>query len=397
MSTAVFFTIPAHGHINPNLPLITELVAQGETVICYSTSEFQNKIERTGAVYRPYPHLPSTALLGSNPMRTLARLMEASECVTPYLLDELKADAIDCILYDSIASWGKYVATVMKLPLISVTSTFVLNQITARELGSPLEFVKMLSSGGLSTSHELVQRTRHLNQLYNGGEGAMTDIFVNKGDLNIVYTSDLFQPCSEKFNNSYHFVGPSLPASSPASDFPMEQLDERLKNGRFLIYIALGTLFSDQIDFYRTCIEAFQDTDYQIVMSVGKKIDAAALNAPENFILTNYAPQIDILKRADLFITHGGMNSVSEGLFYEVPLLVYPQMIEQGFVAKRVTDVGAGRRLKDNELDAPTIRSHAEEILRNSNYQQAVKRIGTSLRQAGGYKRAAAEIMALRM
>ncbi len=392
MSTIVFFTIPAHGHINPNLPLIAELVTQGKRVICYATAEFQSKIERAGALYRPYPRMKYDVLLDGNPIHTLARLLETGEHLIPPLLAELKADSVDYVMYDAIANWGKYVVTAMQAPAISCTVTFVLNQVTARELGSPLAFVKMFSSGGIAASHELIQRVNRLNQRYNGGNGQLSDAFVNRGDLNIVYTSQLFQPHSEQFDDSYCFVGPSLPASSPPSDFPME----RLQNGRSLLYISLGTLFNDHIGFYRACIEAFGGRDYQVVMSIGKKIDTAVLDAPDNFIIVNYAPQIDILKRADLFITHGGMNSVSEGLFFNVPLLVYPQMIEQGFVAKRVTDVGAGRRLKENELDAVSLRKHAAVLLTDGRYRQAAKTIGESLRGAGGYKRAAAEILRLR-
>lgn len=389
MSTAVFFSVPAHGHINPTLPLVAELVAQGETIIYYALDEFQAKIERTGAVYRAYSGMDSGELLGGHPIRTLVKLMKTSEQVIPHLLDELKNDSVDYILYDSVASWGWYVAKMMQLPTVCSTSTFVLNLTTMRELGSPPEMLKLLFSSPISASNELMQRMRRLNQQYNGNNRSPNDVFINQGDLNIVYTSRLFHPASERFDDSYCFVGPSLPTSSPLSDFPMERLD----NGRSLIYISLGTLFNERIGFYRNCIDAFRDSPYQVVMSIGNKIDTAVLPAPDNFIITNYAPQIDLLKRASLFITHGGMNSISEGFYFNVPMLVYPQMIEQGFVAERVTAVGAGHRLTENEVNPTAIRNHALKILTANHYQQAAETIGASLREAGGYKRAAAEIM----
>jgi UDP:flavonoid glycosyltransferase YjiC (YdhE family) len=53
-----------------------------------------------------------------------------------------------------------------------------------------------------------------------------------------------------------------------------------------------------------------------------------------------------VLRRADLFITHGGFNSVQEGLVAGVPLLLFPQMQEQVFNAERVSELGAGLRLR---------------------------------------------------
>ncbi len=396
MSTAVFFTVPAHGHINPTLPLVAELVAQGERIIYYATDEFQAKIERTGAVYRPYVGLDNGELLDGNIINTLTRLIKASEQLIPSLLTELKDDSIAYVVYDSVASWGWYVANMLQVATVCSTPTFILNQKTMRELGSPPEMLKVLFNSNLVTSHALIQRIRRLNQQYNGGNRSLADTFVNQGDLNLVYTSKFFQPYGETYDDSYSFVGPSLPASSPPSEFPIAQLDARLTDGRSLIYIALGTLFNDQLAFYQACIAAFSDTDYQVVMSIGKKIDIGAVDAPDNFIICNYAPQIDLLKRASLFITHGGMNSVSEGLYFNVPLLVYPQMIEQGFVAKRVTAVGAGQRLKNNGVSSKGIRKQAIEILTDAQYQQAAQTVGESLRQAGGYKQAVAEIMAFK-
>ncbi len=396
MSTAIFFSVPAHGHINPTLPLIAELVTQGETIIYYATAEFQAKIEQTGAIYRAYSGMDEGELLGGKVIEALERLMKTSEQVIPHLLWELESDSVDYVMYDSVASWGWYVANMLDLPTICSTSTFVLNKRSMLELGSPPELLKVLFDSSLATTHKLIRRMRRLNQQYKGKQRSPADIFVNQGDLNIVYTSELFQPHSNQFDDSYRFVGPSLPLSSPPSDFPMDKVDEESANGRFLIYISLGTLFNDRIDFYQACIDALRDTPYHIVMSVGKQLDTAALNAPKNFMITNYAPQIDLLKRASLFITHGGMNSVSEGLYFHVPLLVYPQMIEQGFVAERVTAVGAGHRLKENEVNADAIRKHALEILTDNRYRQAAEIIGDSLREAGGYKQSVADIMAFK-
>lgn len=66
MATAVFWGIPAHGHINPTVPLVTELVRQGERVYYYAVEAFRPAIERTGARTNPLMP-PHTAILPAYP------------------------------------------------------------------------------------------------------------------------------------------------------------------------------------------------------------------------------------------------------------------------------------------------------------------------------------------
>ena len=113
-----------------------------------------------------------------------------------------------------------------------------------------------------------------------------------------------------------------------------------------LYYISLGTLFNEHPEFYRHCFAAFANSMYQVVLSVGHKTPLSSLgDIPPKFIVQNYVPQLEILQRANVFISHGGMNSVSEALYYGVPLLVIPQSADQPWVAKRVAQLGAGKLL----------------------------------------------------
>jgi UDP:flavonoid glycosyltransferase YjiC (YdhE family) len=69
------------------------------------------------------------------------------------------------------------------------------------------------------------------------------------------------------------------------------------------------------VDFYQMCFDAFAQTEWQVVLSFGTRIDPAALKEPPaNFLIAPHVPQLEVLSRADLFISHGGMNSTMESL-----------------------------------------------------------------------------------
>jgi MGT family glycosyltransferase len=107
----------------------------------------------------------------------------------------------------------------------------------------------------------------------------------------------------------------------------------------------------------------------------------------------NYVPQLEILQQADIFITHGGMNSSSEGLYFGVPLLVIPVMGDQPIVAKRIEELGAGLQLNRHELDAVALKSATEQILSNPAFKKKSLEVGKSLKEAGGYKKAVDAIL----
>ena len=131
--------------------------------------------------------------------------------------------------------------------------------------------------------------------------------------------------------------------------------------------------------------------DLTVIMSIGNKTDIKDLEKiPENFKVYNYVPQLEVLKKVDLFITHGGMNSSSEGLYNDVPLIVVPQFGDQAIVANRVADLKAGLALiGDENLTPSTISKAVDKVLSCNLYKENAQKIGKSLRELNGYKEAA--------
>lgn len=221
---------------------------------------------------------------------------------------------------------------------------------------------------------------------------SFADFLNSTGTITINYTSSVFQPSIETFSKTIKFVGPSIAPRVDTSGFPFDQLGTQP-----LIYISLGTVINQNQDFYRQSIQAFRDSDYQVVMSIGQNTSVAELgDIPANFIVRNFVPQLDILQRAALFITHAGLNSVHEGLYYNLPLVLVPQQVEQNYVAGRVEQLGAGVKLPNNQVTAQRLRELAVRVLSDPTYQQNAIKLGQSLRSAGGYKRAVSEIFAMK-
>ena len=392
MARFIFFSVPAHGHINPTIPLVTELVQRGNEVIYYAMPEFKDKIEKTGARFRAYDfHRYEQFHPSDNSLRLAETLLEASSHLLPQLIQSVRDEKVDCIIHDSLCLWGWMVAKALDLPAVCSTTTFamnraVINSMFNNSMGALHRFARMLTNSGASL-FTISRKIRRLSKDY-GVRVSIFSIFSNPSDLNIVYTTRELQPLVESFDERYSFVGPSISIPQDEDTFPWQKLD-----GRSVIYISLGTLRNKRTDFYRACIAALKESEYLVVMSVGKNIDISELGeAPENILVFDYVPQLKVLQNTRLFISHAGMNSVHESLYFGVPLLLLPQTEEQEFVARQVEAFGAGKVLRENDLEPEKLRGLVHTLLDDQKISQSAITMQKSLHATGGYKFAADKI-----
>ena len=119
---------------------------------------------------------------------------------------------------------------------------------------------------------------------------------------------------------------------------------------------------------------------------------------PDNFTVRPTVPQLQVLEQADVFITHAGINSVHEGLYFGVPLILIPQQAEQLINAVVVEKQGAGivlrQRMAERGVTAADLQTALQTIRAQSSYREAAARIQKSLRATGGYTYAADEVQA---
>lgn len=396
MSKIIFLNIPAYGHVNPTLPVVQELVRRGEQVIYYNTDEFRALTEQTGAEFHPYPAgalssaAIAAALQGGNIANASALLLRTAEKLVPFLIGELRREAPDLVVYDANAIWGRIVAQTLKLPSAASITTFVLDLQAAGLSGG--EIVRMLWRTLPQIPAIFAPRIR-LTRRYGSVLSTNGSLFPVLGGLNVVFTSRQLQPETPAINGSFRFVGPSINPQTRRESFPFEQLTHERT-----VYISLGTIHHSSA-FYRQCFEAFGNFPAQFILSVGKNTDMAALGAvPANFIVRPTVPQLEVLEQVNAFITHGGINSVQEGLYNGVPLVIVPQQHEQLMNARVAVKRGAGLELDGDVLgggvQTEALRQALEKILNDPGYRTAAEALGKTLRDAGGYTKAADELQA---
>jgi MGT family glycosyltransferase len=391
MARAVVLAYPTHGHLAPILPVAGELARRGEDVVFYGTGRSRRKVEGTGARFLSYarghdefnPTPPTSGLFSD-----MARLAALTADMLPRLLDEVRALAPAVLLIDTKSLWGRLVGQILGIPAVTLSVVFAIRDgvIGAPELtgflysGAPSE--KLL--GGLLGLGEYFETARRLGRRYGTEAPGIVAYLGNPQPLNIVFTSREFQPGSQAFGDEFVFVGPSIPAERDATgEFPLDGL-----NGRPLVYVSLGTTFHNVPAFYRACFEALGGGPWQVVLSTGgADLDLGA--APENFLVRQFVPQLALLERAAVFVTHGGMNSANEALYFGVPLVVVPQRGDQHMVGARVAELGAGVAISPREVDAARLRGAVEAVLSNPAFRERAQALGASLRASGGYRRAA--------
>ena len=385
MARIVFFCIPAHGHTNPTLGVVRELTSRGHEVLYYSYAPFREKIEAAGARFVPCDDFDAelrltaeeATRLGSDLALSTRVLVDTTLSLDDMVCAEMQRLKPDCIVADSMAVWGKAVAQKLGIPFVSSTTTFAFNRHSARIMKQ--SFRELLAM--LIAMPKIRKDIRRL-QAKGYPVKSVLDLIQNDDMTDtIVYTSPQFQPCAETFSDKYVFVGPSI---RPAVE-KVEKTREKL------VYISMGTVNNAMLSLYRSCINALEDSPYQVILSVGHQVDLEAFGPlPEHIAIYPTVDQIAVLEQADGFLTHCGMNSVSEALWHSVPLVMLPKTKEQEGVAARVAQMGAGMHLEATTPAA--IRAAIDTVLTVPGYRENAAAVAAGFRACSGVKGAADKI-----
>jgi MGT family glycosyltransferase len=193
----------------------------------------------------------------------------------------------------------------------------------------------------------------------------------------LVFIPREFQMSGETFDERFHFIGPSLSSRQTAEEWsPRSQAP--------VLLISLGTVFNDRPEFYRTCIEAFGDSDWQVVMAVGALDQESLGPIPANVEVHAHVPQVAVLRHTEVFLSHAGMNSTMESLHHGVPFVAVPQIPEQRAIARRAEELQVGRTLTE-----PTVQALRDAVQDVRSYRPRAAALSEIVRGAGGASKGA--------
>jgi MGT family glycosyltransferase len=401
MTRIVMTGMPAAGHVNPSLPLVRELVGQDVRVTYYATEQFRDVIERTGAEFRPYPAGTITAddiaeatRTGSS-VRVVVRALSATELLVPFLQHELRADPPDAVAHDSNAIWGHMVARSLGLPTVSFMTTMLVGpdafrSQTAREWLQFLRATVRDMPAAVSARQRLVRR-------FGKDLFPPRPAFPARGDVTLFPIPRWLQAPDPRIDDRCHYIGATIDPQTRASDLDTE-LAAHVDGPEPLVLVSLGTLHSGTDAFFRSCFDVLADLPARVLIAVGSHTDPARLGPPPaNTLVRGSVPQLEVLRRSAVFVTHGGMNSALEGLANGVPLVVIPQQFEQLLIGRSVAERGAAVVLRQNLSHRPVppgeLREAVERTLADPSRRAAAKALADTVGEGGG---AAAGVRAIK-
>lgn len=372
--------VPFSGHVNPTLIPAQKLVERGHRVSYILTNRWKDRIEEAGATFIPYRNAADYEIVFKNGKpRNFLHALKAWKYVYNTILEV--GDKYDLLIYEFFSFTAFSAAQKRNLKTVRLFSTFAVSR---ENIGSIL--VSKNKEINLLKNQFLLKAVTGLicGKIPLVTSNILTEITDVAPDLNLVFTIKEFQEDSPSFSDKFHFVGPLIGKRSNGLVIPFQEMEKSI------IYVSLGTLQNQNIGFYKNCMEAFgEKSGVSVIMSVGTNTDIAKLGTiPANFYVYPFVPQLEVLKHSALFITHGGMNSVNEGLFYGNALMVIPLDLDQFAVADRVAKMGLGVMLEMDKVTPELLRTQADCIWADAEITENVSTMRELLQFSDGANKA---------
>ncbi len=402
------FCFPGTGHLNPMTALARSLQQRGHEVVIFGIADTETRVRTAGIEFccigmEDYP--PGTLqkldehlarLRGFEALRfTLERVKNSARMELRDAPDAVRTANVELLLVDE-ADFAGNVADHLGLPWISVA---LIPPMILDDRFPPFWI------GWAARQNRLSRLRNRLAMLLL--LRLATPIFevVNEhrqawGLKPFAHPEEMLSPLAQitqlpealefevtgKKPAGLYYTGPFVHAKQrPAVEFPWESLD-----GRPLVYASMGTLQNGSEAIFRTIAEACACLDVQLLISLGGGLDPAKLGKlAGNPLVVRYAPQLEILKRAALVITHAGINTVLESLCEGVPLVAVPLGNDQPGVAARVKARGACVVVPRQRLNPTRLRKAVMQVLQDPRFREAAQSLQRTLQRMDGPGRAA--------
>ncbi|MEU0306735.1 macrolide-inactivating glycosyltransferase [Streptomyces cyaneofuscatus] len=379
------FSIAAHGHVNPSLEVIRELVRRGHRVSYAIPASFAGKVAATGAEPVIYT---STLPTDDDPEAWGTELIDNIE---PFLADAIQAlpqliaafegDEPDLVLHDITSYPARVLAHRWGVPAVSLWPNLVPWEGYEKEVGEPM------TAELKQTERGQAYYARFDGWLADNGLGHVpSDDFVARPRRGLVLIPEALQPNADRVDRDmYTFVGACQGDRADQGEW------ERPAGAGKVLLVSLGSSFTKQPAFYRECVAAFGDLpDWHVVLQIGAHVDPAELgDVPANVEVHAWVPQLAVLKQADAFITHAGAGGSQEGLATGTPMVAVPQAVDQFGNADMLQALGVARHIPMEEADAATLREAVLALTGDAEVAERSARLREQMAKEGGTPRAA--------
>lgn len=355
----LFINLPYHGHVVPTIGLVQELIKKGCEVTYLMPFDWEDKISESGAHFNGYKNHKQLSEQMKNAYATAEKIIEQ----------------FDFVIYEQFFFLGKHLAEKYNKPVARIFTAPVTN--------AKLMEQYITSKGPLSIfKHKWITRAFTKDIAKNitlKTDNWLDEIIYNPPKINLVYTLREYQPYEEEFSDEqYKFLGPSIYERAP-KEFGF------VKTEKPVVYISLGTVLKGAVSFFQNCVDAFSQEDVDVIISVGQKFDVRKLkNVPSNVHIYSSVPQLQVLQMADVFVTHGGMNSVSESLVYGVPMVVIPFVSDQPVNARCIEKLGVGKRMEYTQVNRAALREMVLSVLSDDDIKNNLQKVKNLIDNAPG-------------
>jgi MGT family glycosyltransferase len=379
------FSIAAHGHVNPSLEVIRELVARGHRVTYAIPPVFAEKVAAIGA--RPVPYTSTLPGPDADPEAWGTTLLDNVE---PFLADAVQAlpqlvaayadDTPDLVLHDIASYPARVLAHRWGVPAISLSPNLVAWEGYEEEVAEPMWREPKRTERGRA------YYARFEAWLTENGITQHPDPFAGRPARSLVLIPKALQPHADRVDERVHtFVGACQGNRADQGDW------QRPAGAGKVVLVSLGSAFTKQPAFYRECVRAFGDLPgWHVVLQVGRHVTRAELgDVPDNVEVHNWVPQLAVLRQADLFVTHAGAGGSQEGLATATPMITVPQAADQFGNADMLQALGVARRFATEEATADRLRAAALALVDDPEVARRLKEIQAEMAQEGGTRRAA--------
>ncbi|MEU7069942.1 macrolide-inactivating glycosyltransferase [Streptomyces narbonensis] len=378
------FSIAAHGHVNPSLEVIRELVARGHRVSYAVPAPFAAKVAETGATPVVYA---STLPTDDDPDAWGTELIDHVE---PFLNDAVQAlpqlakafeeDVPDLVLHDITAYPAPVLAHTWGVPSLSLWPNLVPWEGYEEEVAEPM-FAELKAS-----PRGRAYYARFEAWLAEHGVDTHPDRLIARPRRALVLIPRALQPHADRVDESvFTFVGACQGARSDQGEW------RRPAGAEKVVLVSLGSSFTKRPEFYRTCAEAFRTLpDWHVVLQIGRFVDPTELGElPGNVEVHSWVPQLAILRQADAFVTHAGAGGSQEGLATATPMVAVPQAVDQFGNAEVLQALGVARHLPMEDVTPERLREAVLALVGDPEVARRAAGIQEGMAHEGGTRRAA--------